>query len=163
MKKRSTTDERTAAQLRKISSEAYGLLMITLIVAMLVQQFLLNAPFEQYAGEAICFLGMSIYILVRHLTVGLDIYGGEKRAKCIPIISAIMVGIVVTAVNGISNYTQYSKHYAHDGIGYFIAVLAVTFISATVLTFILQAGLAYLNKKRQANIQKQLDRDERED
>ncbi|MGI6097632.1 MAG: DUF6773 family protein, partial [Dethiobacteria bacterium] len=35
----------------------------------------------------------------------------------------IVTGIVVTAITGVSNYTQYAEHYKEDGIGYFIAVL----------------------------------------
>lgn len=163
MKKQNSQDERVVAQRRKINSEAYGILMIVLLCSMLVQQFLLNAPFEQYAVEFIGFFGMSIYMIIRYMTLGLNIYGEGKRAKAIPFVNSIVAGIVVTAINGVLNYTQYAERYKEDGIGYFIAVLAVTFISATVSTFVVLSCLNYLNKKKQAKIQKQLDEMEQDE
>lgn len=163
MKKQNSQDERVVAQRRKINSEAYGILMIALLGSMLVQQFLLNAPFEQYAVEFICFFGMSLYMIIRYMTLGLNIYGEGKRAKAIPFVNSIVVGIVVTAINGVLNYTQYAEQYKEDGLGYFIAVLAVTFISATVPVFVVSSCLDYLNKKKQAKIQKQLDEEEQDE
>lgn len=99
-------------------------------------------------------------MIIRYLTLGLDIYGEEKRAKAFPFINSIVTGIVITAINGVLNYAQYAEQYREDGIGYFIAVLAVTFISSTVLTYAVLSFLKYLNAKRQARIQKQLDEKE---
>lgn len=59
-------------------------------------------------------------------------------------VNSIVTGIVVTAINGVSNYTQYAERYKEDGLGYFVAMSFV----------------GYLNKKKQAEIQKQLDEDE---
>jgi len=94
------------------------------------------------------------------MTLGLNIYGEGKRAKVIPFVNSIVVGFVVTAINGVSNYTQYAEQYKEDGMGYFVAVLAVTLISATVSSFVVLSGLEYLNNKKQAKIQKQLDEKE---
>ncbi|APF28954.1 putative membrane protein [Clostridium sporogenes] len=163
MKNQNSQDERVVAQRRKINSEAYGILMIALFCSMLVQQFLLNAPFEQYAVEFICFFGMSLYMIIRYMTLGLNIYGEGKRAKAIPFVYSIVAGIVVTTINGVLNYTQYVEQYKEDGIGYFIAVLAITFISATVSVFVVLSCLNYLNKKKQAKIQKQLDEKEQDE
>lgn len=137
--------------------------MIALICSMLVQQFLLNTPFEQYAVEFICFFGISLYMIIRYMALGLNIYGEGKRAKAIPFVNSIVAGIVVTAINGVLNYTQYAEQYREDGIGYFIAVLAVTFISAAVSVFVVLFCLNYLNKKKQAKTQKQLDEKERDE
>jgi hypothetical protein len=163
MKKQNSQDERVVAQRRKINSEAYGILMIALLGSILVQQFMMNAQFEQYAVEFICFFGMSLYIIIRYMTLGLNLYGEGKRAKAISFVNSIVVGIVVTAINGILNYTQYAEKYKEDGIGYFIAVLAVTFISATIPVFGILSCLNYLNKKKQAKIQKQLDEEEQDE
>jgi len=163
MKKQNLQDERVIAQRRKINSEAYGILMIALLCSILVQQFLLKAPFEQYAVEFICFFGMSLYVIIRYLTLGLNIYSEGKRAKIITFVNCIVTGIVVTSINGVLNYTQYAEKYNKDGIGYFIAVLAVTFISATVLAFVVLSCLHYLNKKEQAKIKKQLDEKEQDE
>jgi peptidoglycan/LPS O-acetylase OafA/YrhL len=163
MKKQNSQDERVIAQRRKINSEAYGILMIALLGSILVQQFLLNAPFEQYTVEFICFFGMSLYMIIRYMTLGLNIYGEGKLAKDIPYLKSLVVGIVVTAINGVTNYSQYAEKYKEDGIGYFIAMLAVTFISATVSVFVVLTCLDYLNKKKQEKIQKQLDEEEQDE
>jgi len=159
MKRQNMQDERVVAQRRKINSEAYGILMIVLLGSILVQQFLLNAPFEQYAVEVICFLGMSIYMIVRYMTVGLNIYDEGKRAKGIPLLNSIVTGIIVTAINGVLNYTKYAEHYK-DNIGFFIATLVFTFISSTISVFVVLSCFKYLNNKQQAKIKKQLDEDE---
>lgn len=160
MKIENKQDERVLAQRRKISSEAYGILMIALITSILVQQFLFDAQFEQYAAEFICFFGMSIYVIVRYMTLGLNIYGEGKRVKYIPLVSSIVTGLTVMAINGVLNYIRYSEHYKEDGIGYFIATLAVTFISVTVSAFIILSCLKYLNNRKQEKINKKLDEDE---
>jgi len=163
MKKQNPQDERVITQRRKINSEAHGILMIVLFGSMLVQQFLLNAPFEQYAAEFICFFGISFYMIIRYIMLGLNIYGEGKRAKAIPFVNSIVTGTVVTTINGVLNYAQYAERYQEDGIGYFLVVLAITFISATISTFVVLSFFGYLNKKKQAQIQKQLDEDEQDD
>ncbi len=163
MKKQNMQDERILTQRRKINSEAYGILMIVLLSSILVQQFLLNAPFKQYAVEVICFFGMSFYMIIRHMMLGLNIYGETKQAKDIPLVNSIVTGVVVTSVNGVLNYSKYAEKYKEVGIGYFIAVLAVTFISATIGCFIVLSFLGYLNNKKQAKIQKQLDEEEQDE
>ena len=92
--------------------------------------------------------------------MGLDINSEGKRAKIMPLINSLVAGITVTVINGISNYTRYAEYYIEDGIGYFVAVLAVTFISATVFCFIVMSFINHLNKIKQDKIQKRLDKDE---
>lgn len=159
MKSQHIQDERVVTQRRKISSEAFGILMIVLLGSILIQQFLLNAPFEQYAVEVICFLGMSFYMIFRYMTIGLDIYGEGKRAKGIPLVNSIVTGTIATAMNGVLNYTKYAEHY-EGNIVLFIVELVIFFISTTVSTFAVLSLFRYLNKKTQAKIQKRLDEDE---
>ncbi len=163
MKTQNLQDERVVAQRRKINSEANGILMIVLLCSILVQQFLLNAPFEQYAVEFICFLGISLYMSIRYMTLGLNINGEGKQANAIPLVNSIIVGITVTMINGIFNYIRYAEQYKEDGIGYFIAVLAITFISATVSAFVVLFTLDCINKKKQEEIKKQLDEKEKDE
>lgn len=153
-------DERVLAQKQKISSEAFTLLWLALLASTLIQQFIFNAPFVQYAAEWICFVGASIYLIVRNLIFGNNLFSTRENAKKIAVINSIVAGITVTAINGVLNYTQYAERYKEDGIGYFIAVLAVTFISVAVCCFVVISFLNYLNKKKQAKIHKQLDEDE---
>jgi hypothetical protein len=163
MIRQNSQDERVSALRRKINSEACGIIMIVLLASILVQQFLLNTPFEQYAVETLCFFGMSIYMIVRYMTLGLDIFDSEKHAKTIPFVNSIVAGIVVTAINGVCNYAQYGERYQETGMGYFFAVLAITFISTALFTFAVLSLMKVLNKKRQAQIGKRLDDDEEDD
>ena len=51
MKNQTIRDERVISQRRKVSSEADGILMFALLASILLQQFVMNAPFKQYAAE----------------------------------------------------------------------------------------------------------------
>jgi len=162
MKKQNPQDERVVAERRKVNSEAYGILFIVLLISVMVQHFWLNAPIEQYAVELICFIGISVYTLIRYMTIGHDLFGEGKRAKYIPLINSIVTGLVVTAINGVLNYSKYAEHY-EDNLSLFIAVLAITFVSAAALVFVLLSCISYLNKKKQAKILKRLEDDEQRD
>lgn len=134
--------------------------MFLLPASILVQQYLLKAPFAQYAAETICFLGISFYMVIRYIMRGLNIYGDGRRAKSILLLYAFVAGIAVTVVNGVLNYMQYIDRYRADGIGGFMAVLAVTFISAILCCLALLAFFGYLNKRKQEKLQRQLDEEE---
>lgn len=154
MKKTTVQDERVVVQRRKINSEAYGLLLVALIASIFVQQFLLDAPFKQYGVEVICLVGISVYTAMRYMMLGLSI-----QAKALPVINSLAVGLIVTAINGVMNYTKYAEQYQNN-IGYFIATLAITFFSATILVFAVLSLSGFLNKRNQARIQKKLDDEE---
>lgn len=73
LRKKLIEDERIAAQRRKIQSDACGILLIVLLVSTLVQQYVFDAPFSQYAVEFVCFVGASIYIVIRNIISGNDL------------------------------------------------------------------------------------------
>ena len=75
---------------RKITGEAYGLIMIFLLISMLVKQFVFHLEFNQYAVEFIAFFGASIYIVIRNIFVGHNLYRENK--KRLPIINSIIMG-----------------------------------------------------------------------
>ena len=163
MKKQNPQDERVVAERRKVNSEAYGILIISLAVSVLVQGYLLNAPFEQFAVEFICWIGVSFYTIARYIMLGQNIFGDGKRAKYMPLINSLVAGIVATAINGVLNYIKFAEHYNETSIGYFIPVLAITFVSVTTFTFIVLSCISYLNSKKQAKIFKRLEDDEQRD
>ena len=163
MKVQGVQDERVLAQRRKINSEVCRILMIMLLGSILIQQFLLDAPFEQYAVEVICFFGISIYMIARFWMLGLNMHGEGKKSKNISLLYSIVAGITATTINGVLNYTTHIEHYQENVIGYFIAALLVTFISAMSLTFIMLSSTGYINNKRQEKVQKQLDSDEHDE
>ncbi len=161
MKRQNLQDERILAQRRKISSEAYGLLMMVLLVSMLVQQYLFNAPFEQYAVEFICFFGISIYVLIRNLTLGINIFGEGKNAKRMPLLNSLVAGSMVTVINGVMNYIRYAESYKGQ-LGTFIFTLVITFVCATVAAFVVFSIFNLINNNKQKQIQKRLDEEEQD-
>jgi uncharacterized membrane protein len=161
MKKQNQHDERIVVERRKINSEAYGILFIVLLISVLIQRYWFEAPIEQYAVELICFLGVSVYTLIRYMMIGHDLFGEGKRAKYIPLLNSIVVGIVVAVNNVVLNYPKNAEYYS-DNIGMFVFILAINFVSVVVLTFALLSCLSYLNKRKQAKILEQLEDDEQQ-
>lgn len=161
MKNQNMQDERVLQQRRKITSEACSILMLVLLASILIQQYVLQAPIEQYAVEAICFFGISFYIVGRYMVLGLRL--NNKRNKYFIFLNSFITGLTVTLINGFLNYQKYQEQYLKDGIGYFIATLVITFFSAAVATFIVLSLLQYFERKRQDKIEKQLDEEEQRD
>ncbi|MDF2866204.1 MAG: hypothetical protein K0R72_1022 [Clostridia bacterium] len=160
MKKQIIQDERVVAQKQKILSESYVILMIILIISIFIQQNLLNAPFKQYAVEFICFFGISIYILIRNLTLGIDMFGEKKKAKIIALRNSIIAGIAVTVVTGISNYIEYAEKYEGKLI-FFVISLLITFVSAVICTFVVFALIGFINNMKINQLEKKLDEEEK--
>lgn len=163
MIKQNMQDERVVAQRRKMYSEGFGILMIVLMASAIVKSFFLHAPFEQFAVELISFAGMAFYIVIRSLTLGLSINKEVKSPTRSALVNSLVVGAVVAAINGVLNYSQYSELYAQDGIGYFAALLAVTFISATALSFAVLAIVGSVNKANQTVINNALNAEDEDE
>ena len=93
MKNNQMNDERVINEKRKITTEAYGLIMIFLLISMLVKQFIFHSEFNEYAVEFIAFFGSSIYIVIRNIFVGNNLY--EENKKRLPIMNSIVMGVSV--------------------------------------------------------------------
>lgn len=154
MKKHTVIDERILTQQRKINSEALVVLMTLLGVAVLIQSALLNRPFHEYWIELATFLITSTYLIVRYLIVGLNI---STNGQHMPLLVSTVVALIVNILNGFTNYTRYNNFYLKDGLGTFVAVLAITFLSAFLLTYVVATIVNQLNQHRQAAINKKLD------
>jgi uncharacterized membrane protein len=163
MKRKEIHDERIVAQQSKINGECFSLLYFGLLVSMVIQQFVMDAPFKQYAAEFICFFGVSLYIIVRNLMMGLNLFSNSKRPVYLSIITSLIAGTTVTVISGYSNYHNYTEHFQNDNFVLFLGSLSITFISSTLFTLVIFLLFNYLNKKKQVNIQKELDKQERED
>lgn len=159
MKKRALQDERVVALSRKTLSEAYSLLMLTLLAAMLVQQFVLEAPFRQYAAEFFCFFGASAYVVIRRLALGINVFPEERSTKRRAMLAGVVSGLTVAAINGVQNYARYAESY-RGRPALFAATLAITFASAAVSAFAVLCFLSYMNDRRQKRILKSLDEEE---
>ena len=153
MKQQKVHDERVTAQRRKIGSETCQLLMFALIGSIFVKQFVYSAPFSQYTVEFICVMGASVYILIRNFLSGINLFDGKRGFKVMVVVNSVITALTVTTINGVFRYRAYEEHFT-DELGLFILTLAITFVSAFVITFAILFTSFLLNKKRQEKIEK---------
>ncbi len=160
MKKHIQHDERVLAQKRKIGSDAFNIVWIGLLISVLVQQYLFDAPFTQYAVEMVLFIAASIYVVIRNLLGGNDLFDSKKRGQTIIITNSLVCGFTVTIINTILNYMKYSETTPLP-IGVNTALVSgITFVCATLVAFIPLELFYLVNKKKQKDIESRLNEDE---
>lgn len=136
-------DERVKQQKLKIGSEALWFLMMFLMASVLYKQFVLDAEFKEYMVEFIGFFGASVYIVIRNIFAGNNMFSNLKN-KALYIIPLIC-GLATTAASFVMN-REY--HMSGENIGLSIAALLVSFASSAVGSFILIYVIYKSNKKR---------------
>lgn len=159
MKKQAIIDERVLLQKRKIGSDGFQILLIGLIASILIQQYIFDAPFSQYAVEYAFFICSSLYVLIRNLMVGNNIFTSNKSSKNLVVVNSIVCGITITVINTVLNYNKLGDLFTTD-IGNTIILTGITFVCATVAAFIVLEGLYLINKKKQEQIENMLNDDE---
>lgn len=152
MKKINIQDERIISQKRKIGSDAFGIVYFGLIVSILLQQFIFNASFSQYAVEFILFIIAAAYIVIRNIIVGNDIFGDRFHGQKLVIINSVVCGITISAITTTLNSANFGLEKMGGPSGIALVAL-ITFISGAFVSFIGFELLYIMNKKRQ----KQLD------
>lgn len=141
-------DERVLAQRRKIQSDGFQLLIYGLLLAIVVQQFFLQAPPSQFMGEFLCLIAAGFYNLIRNLKLGNGIFVDKK-----------------------GSYKRLLKNAMFSGIGTIILTIILTgkrdikdilifFLTFTISYGLMVFGVYYLSKKKEEKIQKELDMDE---
>jgi hypothetical protein len=148
MKNNKIEDERIITLRRKVQSEAYQILMYCLLISIVVQQFFLNAPFSQFAVEFISLIGMVILTTIRQLKVGIDIWGSKEKTnkKLIAniLISAFISVILLAFLSGENNLKN----------------LILFFACFSMISFLLNAVLRFINHKKQKDISDIMDAEE---
>lgn len=160
MKNQIQKDERVLAQKRKIGSDAFNILLVGLLISVLVQQNFFNAPFTQYAVEIVLFIAASIYVIIRNLISGNDLFASKKGGQGIVIINSVVCGLTVAVINTILNYAKYSETVKLPIAVNTALVAGITFISATATAFVALEILYLANKKKQKNIELHLNDNE---
>jgi uncharacterized membrane protein YciS (DUF1049 family) len=158
MKNSLIQDERAVAQKRKIGSEACNLLLGGLGISLLIKEYVFNVPFSQYATELLCLFGASIYIVIRNIIEGNNLFETKGKGKRSVVLISIVVGLAVCVSARGANYARYGEKYT-DGT-FFLITLAILFVSGTVLTFLIYSPIYKLNQKRQKKIAEELDKEE---
>lgn len=148
MKNIKNQDERVVNQRRKIQSDGYQLLVYALLISIVVQQFFLQAPPSQYMAEFLCVIGAGLYNVIRNIKIGNNLYG-ESKDDGKKFIKSTLLG-------GILSLTIFVVLSGERGIGNFI----IYYLSFIVVFGGMNYLFYYITKRKQAKIDKELDKDE---
>lgn len=148
MNKEVINDERVVLQRRKIQSDAYQILICCLLASILIQQFLMNAPFSQIAAEFFCVIAMGIYITLRHLTAGIDIWKRDssdwKKLMAGSIISGTVCTALMVFIAGIKR----------------VDTLCTFFLCYSAFYFLAHFTIRRLSGRRLRQIEEEMDKEE---
>ncbi|VYU06533.1 hypothetical protein [Clostridium tertium] len=159
MKKEKLQDERVLSQKRKIGSDAFQILFLGLFLSIIIQSYIFDAKFSQYAVEMILLIVGSLYVIVRNIMVGNNLFSSDKVNKKSIIINSIICGIIVTTINVTLNYINFRGLFINNMSDMVLASL-ITFVCSSAFTFIVLELLYIVNKKKQIQIEKELEEDE---
>lgn len=152
MKRNIVHDERVINERRKITNEAFSIVMFFLVASILIQQFVFKAAFSEYATEFICFFGGMIYILIRNISVGNNLTSTVSNKFFIT--NSLVSGIVITAVTG---YRMLNDNISTNEIIFtLISVFAISTISSLLSFF----TITKLNQRKIKKLEDELDKDE---
>jgi len=148
MKSLKNQDERILMQKRKVQSDAFQILIYYLLIAIVVQKFIFNAPFYQIIVEFIGVVGAAFYVEIRNLLLGSDIYSTNTTTKKNIVKGSIISGcgcaIFLRIIAGITD----------------MQILLVLFLCTTISFAGFSFFLHYLNRKKQDKIEEELNKDE---
>ena len=147
MKNNQINDERVINERRKITAEAYGLIMIFLLISMLIKQFIFHSEFNEYAVEFIAFFGSSIYIVIRNIFVGNNLY--EENKKRLPIMNSIIMGLSSTFALALLRYKEFNTRndFILESITTFICATLSSFLFIYITNKITQKRIKYMENK----------------
>ena len=163
MRNKKVKDERIIQVQNKILGEAYFVTVLLLFISILVKAYVMKCDYTNYITELIIIILSAIYIAVRSMMCGNNLMDTSKRNKTLCVLGAFGASIVITAINGVRNYTRYGEHYSGLLDWHFLATLAVTFISSFVLISIGILFVYLCHQKGQQRIEKKLNDDIEED
>lgn len=147
MKTNQMNDERVINEKRKITTEAYGLIMIFLLISMLVKQFIFHSEFNEYAVEFIAFFGSSIYIVIRNIFVGNNLY--EENKKRLPIMNSIIMGLSSTFALALLRYKEFNTRndFILESIEVFIFTTLSSFLFIYIVNKVTQKRIKHMENK----------------
>ncbi len=163
MRNKKVKDERIIQVQNKILGEAYFVTVLLLFISILGKAYVMKCDYTNYITELIIIILSAIYIAVRSMMCGNNLMDTSKRNKTLCVLGAFGASIVITAINGVRNYTNYGEHYSGLLDWHFLATLAVTFISSFVLISIGILFVYLCHQKGQQRIEKKLNDDIEED
>lgn len=153
MKNNIQKDERVIAYRRKIQSDAYMYLMFYLAAVLLIKIFILKMAWNDYITELIAIVGSCLYMGIRNIYVGNDIMRMKNRTKDNLFLS-LFSGLIIAGVTAFLSYNSI------DSQTNFFVLLIVTFVAASVVSFILRLLWSGINKRRINTLEKKYDDEE---
>lgn len=141
-------DERILLERRIIQSTAYAWIVMILLISIVVQQFLMRAPFAQYAVELFLLIGCGLYNIISNLKRGIDIWNpsGESKIK-------LLLNTVISGIASVILFAFLSGEYG-------IKSLAAYFITFVAIFFAVRLLMIKINNKKQQSIERRLNEDE---
>jgi hypothetical protein len=152
MKKNVVQDERAVGQKHKIRSDTCNLLLGVLIISALVKEYIFKVPVSQYATEIICIFGAFIYIDIRDIIAGNDVYNTNYSGKKL-VIRSLINGFIICVVVGTVDYV-YGKS-IDDKLFWLFC-----FVFSTIVSYLGFSLMHIINKKSQKKIVEELDKEE---
>jgi hypothetical protein len=152
MKNQKVNDERILAQKRKNQSDAFVILFFGLLLSVLIQQFIFNAPVSQYIVELIFFISSSIYLLIRNILDGNDILSSNKHCQKIIITNSLVCGLTVTVINATLNYIKLGNLFITN-LTNTLLISLITFLCSAIIAFLVFKLLYIANIKRKEKIE----------
>lgn len=156
-------DERVVQTTNKILSEAYFVIMLLLIVSIVVKTYVMDEPFTHYITEIGVIIVSAIYIAIRSMLTGNNLMDTSKRNKILTVFAILGLSLVVTASNGVKNYSNYGEQYSGIFDFHFLAVLAVTFLSSAALISIVLLFIYICHIRGQRKLEKEISYDDDEE
>lgn len=151
MKKDNIQDERIVSQKRKIGSDAFGIVFYGLLISILIQQYMFDASFSQYAAEFILFVVAAIYVVFGNIIVGNNLFNNSFKGQKMVIINSVVCGLTISVITTTFNTINYG--FEKMGGTSLIAITSlITFFSGALTSFIGFEVLYLINKKRQKQI-----------
>ena len=141
-------DELILSERRKIQSTGYSWIVCILLLSIIVQQFIMKAPFEQYAVEFYILIGCGFYNIIANYKKGNDIWNPSNNDKIKLFINTVISGILSVFVLVLLS----GEHQMNELVEYF-----VTFV---VFFFGIRLIMIRINNKKQEKINRELDSEE---
>lgn len=142
------SDERILAERRKIQSRGYAYIVYILWISLFVQKIIMNAPFSQYAVEFLLAVGCGLYNIFANLGKGIDIFSPRAASKKELLLTTVISGIVSVIM-----YALFTGQYETGGLAVFFVFFVVAFFGIQLIT-------TSLSRKKQEQIDRQLDDEE---
>lgn len=154
-------DERTVQLNNKIQSEGFALMIGLLALSIFIKSYIWDMSPSEYTAELVVMAIAILYITIRSSTLGFNSFDYPMNTKKFIVPSTIALGLLITIINGVRNFSLYGDKYTGITDVHFLAVLGFTFVSATIFIGVIIGALYSIGEFGQKRLEKKLqDEDE---